>query len=449
MTRLIVYLLFCLPLVPLSAQEVPQMSLKEAVGYAYEHDKSIENARLNIEDADQQIVENRAIGLPKINASVDYQYFFQIPVSVLPEAFEEIVKAGNGGELPEGFSRQAEFAFRNNFNLGAELNTMIFDGSYFIGLRAARLYREYVGQEMVATQKDLQNRVVEAYLPPLILKENLGILDKNISNLEKLLNETRETYKAGFVEQLDVDRLELSLANLQVEKDNLERQKEVTINVLKLTIGYPIDEPLEVSDEIDDLLEAATPDDLEGPINFYGRPEYKVAELGVTLNQLNIDRYRSGYLPDLRGFANWQYGYQGNELFRGDGFWAPNTLAGIRLNIPIFDGFDRKAKVQRARVAMAISQNQKIDLERVITLEIQNARIDYRSAQERVASQKKNLELADRIYQTTQIKYREGVGSSLEVTQAEQGLYQTQQNYTQALFELLVAKSTLYRALGK
>ncbi len=449
MIRLLTCLILCLPLASLSAQEVVQMSLQEAIGYAYDHHKSIENANLNIEDANEQIIERRAFGLPQLTGDVNYQYYFQVPASVLPQALEEVVKAGNGGELPPGFTRRAEFAFKNNFNFGLNLNSMIFDGSYFVGLRAARLYREYVGQEMVATRKDLQNRVVEAYLPSLILKESLDIIDKNISNLEKMLNETREIFKAGFVEQLDVDRLELSLANLLVEKENLKRQKEVSLNVLKFTINYPLDEPLEVTDQINDLLQEATSDEIEGPINYYSRPEYKVAELGISLNQLNVDLYRSGYLPSLKLFANYQYGYQGNELFNESGFWAPTSLAGIKLNVPIFDGLEKKAKIQRARIQLTIAENQKQELERVITLEVQNARTNYQNAKDRVNSQKKNLELAERIYSTTQIKYREGVGSSLEVTQAEQSLYLTQQNYTRALFELLVAKSSLYKALGK
>jgi len=449
MTRILTTLLFSLLVGAVASQEASNMSLREALAYALDNHRSIKNAQLNVEDADQQIIERRATGLPQLNGGIDYQYYFKVPVSVLPEQFEEIIRIGNGGMLPDNYSPQAAFAFKNNFNFNLSMNTMIFEGSYFIGLRAARLYREYANQELVAVKKDLQTKVVEAYLPCLIIVESLKTLDKNIGNLEKMLLETRETYKAGFIEQLDVDRLELSLANLKIEQENLKRQKEVTLNFLKFTIGYPIDDPLDITDKIDDLLEDVTQEELTGNINFFSRPEYKVAEMGVSLNQMNVDYSRSFYLPSLSGFANYQYGYQGNRLFDEGGFWAPLALAGIKLNVPIFDGFDKKAKVQRNRIALAIAQNQKQDLERVITLEVQNARTQYYSAKERVNSQQKNLELAERIYETTQVKYKEGVGSSLEVTQAEQALYQTQQNHIQALYELLITKSQLYKALGK
>ena len=432
------------------AQETTVMSLQDAIAYGMEHDASIKNSKLNITDANEQIIESRAIGLPQINGSVNYQYYLKVPTSVLPSQFEEIIKAGNNGQLPDGYSPQAQFALRNNFNFGAELNSLIFDGSYLVGLRAAKLYRQYVEEELRTAQRTVYNKVVEAYLPVLIVEENTTILQKNISNLEKLLAETQETYKAGFVEQLDVDRLDLSLANLKVEMENLARQKEIVLNLLKFTIGYPIDEPLAVNDNIQTLLVEASEEDLAGTINYYQRPEYKVAEMGVQLNEMNVDLYRAGYLPSLSGFANYQYGYQGNKLFNDEnGFWVPTSLVGLKLNIPIFDGFNKRAKIQRARVGLAIAQNQKTELERAISLEVGNARTNYLNAKQRVASQEKNLQLAERIYDTTQIKYREGVGSSLEITQAEQSLYTSQQNYTQALFELLVAKADLYKALGK
>lgn len=449
MIRIIILLFASVFCFDISAQEVKTMNLKAALEYAAEHDRSIKNARLNIDDANQQIIERRATGLPKVNGLVEYQYYFQVPVSVLPQQIEDVIRIGNGGTLPPGFSRQAAFAFRNNFNLGLSMNTMVFDGSYFIGLRAARLYREYASQELIAAERKLHDKVIEAYLPPLIINENIGIIDSNIRVIEDLLFGTKETYKEGFAEQLDVDRFELSLANFKIERENLVRQKEVALNVLKFTIGHPISEPLEIDDNINNLLANALEDELTSTVNYYNRPEYKVAEIGVSLNQMNVDYQKALYYPTLSGFANYQYGYQGDKLFNDNGFWAPLFLAGVRLNVPIFDGFDKRAKVARNEIALKIAQNQKADLERAINLEVENARTQYISAKQRVESQKKTMALSEKIYNTTQIKFVEGVGSSLELRQAEFDFYQSQLNHTQALYELLLAKTALERALGK
>ncbi|MEM9821986.1 MAG: TolC family protein, partial [Bacteroidota bacterium] len=222
------------------------------------------------------------------------------------------------------------------------------------------------------------------------------------------------------------------------------------INFLKFSMGFPMNEVLGVADQLEGLLEEAKEEVLAGAIDFYNRPEYKVAEYGIRLNELNIELYKSGYWPSVRALGSYQYGYQGNQLFRGDdGFWVPTALVGLRVNVPIFDGFEKRAKVERAKIGLSIARNQKKELERVITLEVSNARTEYVNAREQVQSQERNLKLAEKIYNTTQVKYREGVGSSLELTQAEQVLYQTQQNRTQALYQLLLAKKRLDIALGK
>ena len=432
-----------------SAQPVVEMTLQEAINFALKHDRSIENARLNIEDANAQINERKAIGIPTLNGEADYQYFFEVPTSVLPSQFEEIIKAGNNGQLPEGYTPEAQFGFKNNVNFGLNFNTLLFDGTYFTGLKAARFFKDYVAQQLIATERDVQNKVVEAYIPSLIITENLIVIDKNISTLERLLFGTKETYKAGFAEQLDVDRLELSLANLNVEKENLLRQKELVLNVLKFTINFPLEKELLVKDNLEDLLVEATPKEMTQSVDYYNRPEYKVAVLGEELNRLNIKVYQAGYLPALSGFANYQYGYQGNKLFGDeDGFWVPTSVAGIRLNVPIFDGFDKRSKIQRAQVGLAIAKNQKLELERSINLEVTNARTEYLMAKEKVENQAKTLQLAEKIYKTTQIKFKEGVGTSLELTMAEGDLYQAQQHHIQARYELLVAKTKLDKALG-
>jgi len=426
----------------------PTFSLSDAIKYAYDHNLNVKIAKENMSDADAQIIERRAAGIPTLNGTINLQHYLKVPVSVLPDQFVDAARDMQGN-LPEGFSDQATFVLRNSFNAGLDLNALIFDGSYFTALKAAKAFKEYVGQELIAQERSVRDQVVAAYLPPLIVDENLKILSKNITNLEGMLNETKATYEAGFVEQLDVDRLELSLANLKTEVDNLNRQKELALNFLKFTMGYPVNEPLSISDNLDDLLNLATDEDLTAPINYLSRPEYRVAQTGMKLHELNIKVNKDGYLPSVSGFLNYQYGYQGNSLFGNDGFWVPTSVAGLRINVPIFDGFNKKAKIERAKIAMEIDRKRISLLEQSIQLEITNARTEYLTALERSQSQEKNVALAQKIYDTTQIKYRSGVGSSIEVTQAEQALYQTQQNFIQARYQLLVAKQNLDTVLGK
>lgn len=463
-TSLILSFLFCG--LALNAQKAVELSLQDAISYAVQQSTTMKNAQIALADADQQIIERRAIGIPQLSGEVSFQRYFQAPP--LPPGFDLSGLIGttfeNFGVLDQALpdvqlafpevndntdsgNETASIFFKNNFTMGLNLDAMLFDYSYFSGLKAAKAFRTYSGFEYDTNARQVRMQVTNAYLPVLLLKKNGEILDKNIANLEKLNFETKELYKAGFAEQLDIDRQDLSLSNLKTERENLARQELVALNALKFAMGYEISDPLRVTDDLEQLAFEVTQDDLVADINYTQRPDYNLIEQGILLNELNVDINRSSYFPTLRAFAGYSYAYQGNTA--EDGFWAPTSSAGVTLNVPIFDGLGKKAKMQRARLDLTEAQNNKTDMERGITLEITNARTSYLSAKERLASQQRNQDLAQRIYDTTQVKYREGVGSSLELTQAEQSLYSAQSNYIQALYDIIVAKYDLDIALGK
>ena len=324
---------------------------------------------------------------------------------------------------------------------------MVFDVSYFIGLKAARTYKRYAKQELQTKQREVRKRVVDAYLPVLLIDENLGLLRKNITNLEQLLFETRELYKAGFAEQLDIDRQELSLSNLKTEQQNLQRRREIALNNLKFVLAIPQDQDLELTEKLQTMITDATEADPSAEVTLANRPEFGMAELGIQLSDLNIKLNRSGYYPALRAFGTYQQQYQGNDFQTG--FWAPAAFLGLRLSVPIFDGLLKDARIQQAKIEKEIAANQLQDLSRAINLEVESARAQYTNARQQLDAQQRNLDLAERIYETTQIKYREGIGSSLEVTQAEQSLYASQSNYLRALYDLITAKADLQQALGR
>jgi outer membrane protein TolC len=459
-------LLLALPL--LAQQQAVQMSLDDAIDYALENSLTIKDAQIAIADAEEQIVERRSSGLPQVNGSLNYQHYLAVPRQPLPEGFDifglfgqvlavdlydqlsnqtqmavdESFSGNGGGGGDEGIA----FFLRNNFTAGIDVNAMIFDGSFFVALKAARAYRQYTLRDFATTQREVENAVIEAYLPVLLVQENIELLEKNIKNLEQLLFETRELYKAGFAEQLDLDRQELSLSNLRIERENLVRQKEVSLTNLKYTIGFPIDQPLVVSDDLDAMtIEAEAL--LSEEASPASRPEVALIDQAIRMNELNIKLNQAGYLPSLNAFGAVQQQYQGDDF--QSGFWAPSAYVGLSMSVPIFDGLNKKAKIQRARLDLEKARNQREELVRGISLEVANAQTNFRNASSRLNSQQKNLDLAERIYETAQVKYREGVGSSLEVTQAEQSLYTTQSNYMQALYDVLQSKARLEMALGK
>lgn len=436
MTRYISFVLVAVGLFVLQTNATAQknMTLDDAINYALTNSYTMKNSKADLADAEFQVKERLAGGLPQVFLSAELQHYVIRPVNFIP--------AGSFGN-PEPM--ELSFVLKNNFTPAVAMDAMVFDGSFFVGLEAARAYRGFVHQQDLVNRREVKTKVVDAFLPVLLLDENVKILEKNIANLTQLTSETRELYKSGFVEQLDVDRLELSISNLQIQRDNLLKNREAAIDGLKYTLNYPLEEDLEVTGTIEEIVaEGTNLNDVELAIN--NRPEVMLSQEAIALNELNLKLNRSGYLPTLRATAAYQRPYQGDDF--KNGFWTETGVVGLKLNMPLFDGMYKKQKGERIKLEILKAENQKMELISGIELQVSSAKIQYVAAKDKRDNMIKNLELANRIYNVTQVKYKEGIGSSLEVSQAEQSLFQSQANYLQALYELADATQKLKQALG-
>ena len=446
----------------LSAQE---FTLDEAVAYAMQNAIEVRDKNLQIARADKDIKEFLSTGLPQINGSANYQYFIDIPVQlvpIFPEQRTTLVQDIDGDVVPLTYTvtddmgnpvfgppQEFRFGLRNNLNAQISIEALVFDGTFFTGLQASRLYKELVQREMAQTKSALALNVRKAYLAVLAAEKNQEILESNISNLEKSLAETQAIYKEGFAEKLDVDRLALSLRNLKTEAQTVSRTVTTLRNLLKFRMGYPLEEDISLTDNLDGLAAKTVFEEiaLDAPFDLTQRPEYRVLEQAEKLNEVNIRRFQVGYLPTLNAFGSYARVLQANDL--ADARWFPTTVVGLTLKLPIFDGFGKEARIQKARIDLERTRLQSVNFARSTRLEVINARIGYLNALETIRDREETVQLAQQIYQTTQTKYREGVGSSLEVNQSEADLYLSQGNYIQALYELLIAQVDLEKALGK
>jgi outer membrane protein TolC len=416
-------------------------SLEEAVAFGYEHHMDMAIAANELEKAKQQMIEAKAMGIPQLNAGVDYNYFIQLPTSLIPAQF--INPAAPDGEFLE-----VAFGTKNNLTAQATLSTLIFDGTYLMALQASRKYIEFAKVSYDNQRSNLRNNIKKAYLPPLLVKENIRIIDKNIAILEKLYFETDEMYQAGFVEKLDVDKLALTIDNMKVLKKDLQKNYDITLNALKVQMGYPVDDPITLKETIESLSAELNEVFLTASMNYQDRSEFRLLNHSRIMSELNVKRYKRGYWPSLSGFLNYQQVVQGDDILDNP-ISTPASVAGLSLNIPIFDGFMKKAKIQQAKLDVENVIHQQALLTNAIDFQLKSARDSYFNALENVKSRQKNLTLAENIFNTAQEKYKEGVGSSLEIIQAEQSLQDSQQNYLRALYEFVLAKIDVEIALGK
>jgi len=444
----------------LSAQEAQIFSIEDAIKYAQENSISVQQSKLDLDRSKQQVREYTSIGLPQASINAEYNYNINLPTQLLPdfltpavvgtlEAFQ-LVPAGTGANLPEGQPQPVQFGTKNSFRAGFNVNQLVFDGSYFVGLKAAKGLVQMTTRQTDLSMQQIKNNVKKSYLTVLIAEENRKMLLKNIENLEKLLKETRAFKESGLIEQLDVDRLDLSLSNLKSEYEMVGRQVDLAYNVLKFQMNFPLYDAIILSDSLNSMMEEPAEGDLSGTPNFDSRFEVQILKQSEYLNELNVKRYKMGYAPSVSAFFTHQYQIQRNNLFDKDeaGFF-PISIIGASVNVPIFDGFNKDSKIKMAEIDRKKINLQLKQFELASTLELENARVAYKNAKERLTNQQKNLDLAERILNTTKVKYKEGIGSSMEITTAEQELYRTQANYMNAVYDVAVAIADLERILGK
>jgi outer membrane protein TolC len=419
--------------ITLALRSQGEMSLNDCVAYAMANHVDIRIAELNKKDAQWQVKENSAIAYPQINLGVDFNHFIQPPA--LPA---EALGFGDPGQ-------KIQFTLTNNFSGALTLNQIIFDNQYIATIKAAKMYKDYVDIQFNGVVEKLRNKVTDAYIPALIVAEAVRILDKNIATQEKLVGETKANYKAGFVEQLDVDRLEYLLASFKTDRDALIRQQEKLTDVLKYTMNMPVSDSITLKDDVDVLMTRYGDIDPEEQIDYMNRPDYVAVLKALDLNNIQTDALHKFWWPKLSFFGSYNPSFQGNDRL----YWIPSSMIGVQLAMPISNGGYYRAKEERSIIQSMKVEEQKRLLTQTYDLQLETARKDYHSTKQKMEDKVKNLALAQRIFDSAETKFRNGLGSSFEVTQAQAGLYQSQGDLVNARFDFLKSMVAFKQALGK
>lgn len=449
-----------LSVVEVKAQTVQSadFSLQAAIDYAYKNSPNYLNAQNDVLMARYKRKEVVGIAMPQISASVDMKNFMKIPTSVLPNfvspaVYGGLVQAGVAPYDPQKLSPDGYEPIAANFGTtfqaqaGASASLLVFSADYLIGLKATKEYISLMNINVTRSKTELVSQVSKAYYSVLVSKERIKLLDANIVKLEKLLNDTKAFNKQGFVEQIDVDRLEVAYNNLLTEKQKVERFILLSQNVLKFQMGYTGQENLVLTDSlsISDNAEISL-----SKIDVAKRSEYQLLESQQRLNKINVKRLKYGYLPTIVLYSSFSYSGQRNDLefFTKQHIWYPTALLGGTLSLSIFDGLQRHYKIQQAKLEYKKGENNLKNLQLAFELEGTSATLTYNNAISSLQIQKRNLELAQNIYDVSQKKYAQGVGSNLEVINAQTSLKEAQTNYTSAMYDLLVSKIDYLKATG-
>ncbi len=418
-------------------------SLEQAINHALINNYTAINAGRDIEAAKKKKWETTAMGLPQINASLDYQNNFELQKSLVPAEFF----GGNKGEFIE-----VAFGTKHNMNARTTLSQLLFDGSYIVALQASKTYLKYYENAKQKTDVDTKEMVINAYGNVLLAEEGILILEKNKATLEKTLFETKETFKNGLIEEENVEQLQITLTSINSNLNYSKRLLDISNKMLKITLGIDVNDTIKLTDKLDDLtLKNLDMAFSQSEFNVTNNINYQMAQNFQEQRELEIKLEKSKALPSLSANVNFGYNAFGDQFqfFTQNQKWLNYSNLGVNLNVPIFSSLARSARTQQAKIALEQAKTQLTETEQRLKLQYATAKSEYEFSIEEYETAKSNLQLSERIEKKQQTKFTEGLSSSFDFNDAQRQLYTAQQNYLQSMVNIINKKASLEKVINK
>lgn len=442
--------------------QVYEITAKDAVDLAFKNVADIKNAKLDYQFTEARNKEITGMALPQVSGSLQGNHYLSLPVIQFPDATESFiyqilkdngVKDGSGLPITKTVDptvRNVSFLTPWNVNAGIAVNQLLFEPQVFVGLQARKELLTSSDLQLKVAEEKVKESVYKSYYAVLISQKQLGFIQESIKRLEKLASDQNEMFKQGFVEKLDIDKTTVSLNNTKTTETQLHNAVTIGYAILKMNLGLPQSDSLVLKDQL-------TPDYikeniLDDAFKYEDRNEVKLLNSAVKLQGYDVKRYKLSYYPTVSAFYNFQRNGQRRNEEGGNKepwFWYNINLVGLSVNVPIFDGFQKKYKIKQAQASVDKTKNtldqtiKGIDLERTV------AKNSLTNAILTMDAQESNMQLAERVYNTVKKKYEQGLGSSFEILQADTEFQQAQSNYFKALYDAIVAKISYQKALGK
>lgn len=446
----------------LFSQNNYQLSSKEAVELAIKQVTEIRNLKI---DRQLQVSKNKEItgqALPQVNGTVSLTHYFNIPVTLLPDFIspsvynvlvDQGVKDGNGNPIqqpsgaPELFP--ARFGVPWQASAGIAIQQLLFQPDVFVGIKARGASLQYADYNIRIMEDSIRNNVYRAYYSVLIAEKRKTILEESVQRLEKLLNDQNEMFKNGFAERLDLDKTQVSLNNLRTSLTQVQNLVILGNAALKFSTGLNQKDSITLTDTLS--MEQLKADLLDPAFKYEDRNEIQLLNTVEKLQKLDVQRHKLGRFPTISAFYNFSENAQREKFnfFNTNQPWFKTSFAGFNLSVPIFTGLQRNRRIEQAELNLEKTTNNIDNLKRAIDLQQVASLSQLKNSLSSLDIQTRNMELAERVYNSTKLKFEQGLGSSFEILQSETSLEEAQANYFQALYEAVVARFSYLRSLGK
>jgi outer membrane protein TolC len=414
-----------------------RFSLKEAQDYALSHNKMVVNARADVEVSKAALWETISAALPQVSISGNFADNLKLMTTLLPGEFF----GQPGVKIPVTFGSQ----FNTSASMDASL--LLFNAPLYIGIETTRLAQKLAQQNLQKSEVDTKESVSASYFLILVTEKSLQLLDENMANMKELLKSTRSMFAAGMAESTDIDQMVLNVTQVENSRSSLERTIELNYNMLRFQLGVPAETPIKLSETLESLTESINVEALMSQeFDHKQNIDFMLVEGQEMISELTLKSQKVSTLPTLAGFYNYGKNGMGDKI--NDQQWFDNSMIGLNISVPIFAGGQRYSKIKQAQINLDKARTTKEMVAEQLLLQESQLRYNLVNANLQYLSQKDNLEVSQRVYESTENKFKQGMASSIELTQANNQFLQAETNYVTALMDLLQTKVALDKLLN-
>jgi len=436
-------------------------SLEQAQKFALENSPVLKNSNIDLEIAKKKIWETTAMGLPQVSAKVSGSYMPKLPalysefsgltalpswMYVVDQSLSQLQPDNKAyGHVPA--SKAPATVSENDMKWGVSadltVSQLIFSGAYLVGLQSTKAFKGLSELAITKSIKDLNESVSNAYHLVLVMQENKNIMDSIYLQTLKTETEMEAMYKSGFIEQTAVDQIKLTANNLKNTLSVMDNQVKVSKNLLRFQIGLDMTTDIVLTDKLDNMLNQSIQLGLlSGDLNVDKNIDFQMIQNATKLKELQLKYQKSTLLPDVAAFYQYDHQYNKNAFVL-----TPPQLLGVGVNIPIFGSGAKISRINQAKLDLDKSKNTEFQVSQSLQLAYSQAKTSYSSAIDKLDANKENLELSKRIYNKTLVKFKSGVSTSMELTQAQAQLLQAETTYYSTVIELVNAKNALEKII--
>lgn len=414
-----------------------KLSLKEAQEYALMNNKMVLTARSDVQAARASVWETISAALPQVSASGSFMDNLKLMTTLLPGEF-----FGQPGEkIPVTFGSQ----FNSSGSIEASL--LLFNAPLYIGIETTRLAQKLSEENLLKSELDTKESVASAYFLILVSEKSLELLNGNIENLNETLKSTRAMFDVGMAEETDVDQMVSNLTMVENNRSSLERTIELNYNLLRFQLGVPATTVIKLTETLDNMTDQINVEALlSQEFDHTRNVDYRLVEGQEMMSSLALKSQKASVLPTLAGFYNYGTNGMGDKL--SELRWFPNSVVGLQVSVPVFASGQRYAQIKKAKINLERAKTTKDMVTEQLQIQEKQLRYNLVNANLQYKSQLDNVEVSKRVYTSVENKYKQGMASSLELTQANSQFLQAESNYVSALLNLLQTKVALDKLLN-